>query len=84
MRLTQSVAPGQPGGRRLVVGIAKQDSIAYGCAVKLHACGADVAVTCFNDKAKKYVRPLAEQLGASLILPPGDTIHVDAGLHVMA
>jgi enoyl-[acyl-carrier protein] reductase I len=57
------------GLRGLVVGIANADSIAYGCADKLRAFGADLAVTYLNDRAEKYVRPLAEQLGADIILP---------------
>jgi enoyl-[acyl-carrier protein] reductase I len=57
------------GKRGLVVGIANADSIAYGCAVKLRAFGADLAVTYLNDKAEKHVRPLAEQLQAGIIAP---------------
>ena len=57
------------GKRGLVVGIANADSIAYGCAVKLRAFGADLAVTYLNEKAEKYVRPLAEQLQAEIIAP---------------
>jgi enoyl-[acyl-carrier protein] reductase I len=57
------------GRRGLVVGIANADSIAYGCAVKLRAFGADLAVTYLNDKAEKHVRPLAEQLQAQIIAP---------------
>ena len=57
------------GKRGLVVGIANADSIAYGCAVKLRAFGADLAVTYLNEKAEKYVRPLAEQLQAGIIAP---------------
>ena len=57
------------GLRGLVVGIANQDSIAYGCAAKLRAFGAELAVTYLNEKAEPYVRPLAEQLEAQLILP---------------
>jgi enoyl-[acyl-carrier protein] reductase I len=57
------------GKRGLVVGIANADSIAYGCAAKLHAFGADVAVTWLNDKAERFVRPLAEQLDASIMMP---------------
>src|SRR5208283_2095184 len=57
------------GRRGLVVGIANEHSIAYGCAVKLHAFGAELAVTYLNEKAEPYVRPLAEQLQAKLILP---------------
>jgi enoyl-[acyl-carrier-protein] reductase (NADH) len=57
------------GRRGLVVGIANEHSIAYGCAVKLHAFGAELAGTYLNEKAEHYVRPLAEQLQAELILP---------------
>ncbi len=57
------------GKRGLVVGIANQDSIAFGCAAKLRAFGAELAITWVNEKAEKHVRPLAEQLGASIMLP---------------
>jgi enoyl-[acyl-carrier protein] reductase I len=57
------------GMRGLVVGIANADSIAYGCAVKLRAFGAEITVTYLNEKAEPHVRPLAEQLDASLFLP---------------
>ncbi|MEJ0020459.1 MAG: enoyl-ACP reductase FabI [Acetobacteraceae bacterium] len=57
------------GMRGLVVGIANQDSIAFGCAATLRAFGADLAVTYLNAKAEPHVRPLAEHLGAGLILP---------------
>ena len=57
------------GKRGLVVGIANADSIAYGCAVKLRAFGADLAITWLNAKAEPHVRPLAEQLGASIAMP---------------
>jgi enoyl-[acyl-carrier protein] reductase I len=57
------------GKRGLVVGIANEHSIAFGCAAKLHAFGADLAVTYLNEKAERFVRPLAEQLEAKLILP---------------
>jgi enoyl-[acyl-carrier protein] reductase I len=57
------------GMRGLVVGIANADSIAYGCAVKLRAFGAEIAVTYLNEKAEPHVRPLAEQLDADLVMP---------------
>jgi len=57
------------GRRGLVVGIANEHSIAFGCAAKLHAFGAELAVTYLNEKAERFVRPLAEQLEARLILP---------------
>ena len=57
------------GKRGLVIGVANADSIAFGCAVKLRAFGADVALTYLNDKAKKFVAPLAEKIDAALLLP---------------
>lgn len=57
------------GKRGLVVGIANQHSIAFGCAAKLRAFGAELAVTWLNAKAEPHVRPLAEQLGASIMMP---------------
>lgn len=57
------------GKRGLVVGIANEHSIAYGCAKAFQAAGAELAVTYLNEKAEKYVRPLAESLVAPLILP---------------
>lgn len=53
----------------LVVGIANDHSIAYGCARAFHEGGADLAITYLNAKAEGYVRPLAEKLGAPIILP---------------
>ncbi|MEW5723059.1 MAG: enoyl-ACP reductase FabI [Thermodesulfobacteriota bacterium] len=57
------------GKKGLVVGIANQESIAYGCARLFQKHGARLAVTYLNEKAEPYVRPLAEELGAELILP---------------
>ena len=57
------------GQRALVVGIANEDSIAWGCAQALHQAGARVAVTWLNAKAEAHVRPLAERLGADILMP---------------
>ncbi|RLJ62141.1 enoyl-ACP reductase FabI [Sulfurisoma sediminicola] len=57
------------GKRGLVVGVASPESIAFGCAAKLRAFGAEIALTYLNDKARKYVEPLAEQIDASMLLP---------------
>ncbi len=57
------------GRKALVVGIANDQSIAWGCAQAFAAQGADLAITYLNDKAEPHVRPLAEQLNADLILP---------------
>lgn len=57
------------GKRGLVVGVANAQSIAFGCAAKLAAFGAEIALTYLNDKAKPHVEPLARQIEASLLLP---------------
>ena len=57
------------GKRGLVLGIANAASIAHGCAGAFRAAGAELAVTYVNAKAEPHVRPLAEALGAPLILP---------------
>ena len=57
------------GKKALVTGIANDQSIAWGCAKAFRAFGADIAVTYLNDKTKRYVEPLAEELDASIFLP---------------
>jgi enoyl-[acyl-carrier protein] reductase I len=57
------------GKRGLIVGIANENSIAWGCAKAFRALGAEVAVTYVNDKAKKYVEPLARALEAPIVMP---------------
>jgi enoyl-[acyl-carrier protein] reductase I len=51
------------------VGIANERSIAWGCAAAFRAFGADLAVTYFNDKAKKHVDPLARALESPIVMP---------------
>lgn len=55
--------------RALVVGIANEHSIAYGCASAFRQLGADVAITYLNERAKSYVKPLADQLNAAVFMP---------------
>ena len=57
------------GKRGLIVGIANENSIAWGCARAFRAFGAELAVTYLNDKAKKYVEPLARVLEAPIVAP---------------
>ncbi|GBG03011.1 enoyl-[acyl-carrier-protein] reductase [NADH] [Azospira sp. I13] len=57
------------GKKGLVVGIANNKSIAYGCAKAFNICGAELAVTYLNEKAEPHVRPLADLLAAPLVLP---------------
>jgi hypothetical protein len=57
------------GKRGLIIGIANEQSIAWGCAKAFRALGAELAVTYLNDKAKKYVDPLARELDAPIMMP---------------
>ena len=57
------------GKKGLIVGIANDQSIAWGCAKAFRALGAELAVTYLNDKAKKYVEPLARALDAPILIP---------------
>jgi len=55
--------------KALVIGIANDSSIAYGCAKAFRELGADLAITYLNDKSKRFVEPLATELGASIFMP---------------
>ena len=57
------------GAKALVVGVANDSSIAYGCARALRELGADLALTYLNEKARPHVEPLARAVDASLLLP---------------
>jgi len=57
------------GKKGLIVGIANEQSIAWGCAAAFRALGAELAVTYLNEKARKYVEPLAQELSASIVMP---------------
>lgn len=57
------------GHKALVVGVANEHSIAWGCARALRAQGADIALTWLNAKAEPFVRPLGEELGAGIMMP---------------
>jgi enoyl-[acyl-carrier protein] reductase I len=57
------------GRRGLVVGVANENSIAFGCAAKLRGFGAEIALTYLNEKALPHVQPLADTVEATLLLP---------------
>ena len=57
------------GKKGLIVGIANDQSIAWGCAKAFRALGADLAVTYLNEKAKRFVDPLARALEAPIVMP---------------
>lgn len=57
------------GKRGLIMGVANDHSIAWGIAQALHAQGAELAFTYQGDALGKRVRPLAESIGAKMVLP---------------
>jgi enoyl-[acyl-carrier protein] reductase I len=57
------------GAKALVVGVANEHSIAYGCAKAFAELGAEVAITYANDKTRTYVEPLARELKAPIFMP---------------
>src|SRR3990167_3183013 len=57
------------GLKGLIVGIANDHSIAWGCAKVLHKAGAELAITYQNEKVKNYVQPLAEVVSAPIFMP---------------
>lgn len=55
------------GKKGLIVGLANERSIAWGCAQESHLDGAQLVLSCLNEKARPYVEPLAQSLGAPLL-----------------
>ena len=65
----EGIRPILAGHKSLIVGIANDQSIAYGCAEAFRASGADLAITWLNDKARPHVEPLGQTLGAEIMAP---------------
>lgn len=57
------------GKRGLVMGVANDHSIAFGIAKALAGQGAELAFTYQGEALGKRVKPLANKLGSSLVLP---------------
>lgn len=57
------------GKRGLVVGVANGQSIAAGCAHSFRRQGAELALTYLNEKAYPHVKPVADAVGARLLVP---------------
>jgi len=62
----ENIRPVLAGQKALVIGVANEDSIAYGCAKAFRTVGAELAITWLNEKARRRVEPLAQDLGASV------------------
>jgi enoyl-[acyl-carrier protein] reductase I len=57
------------GKKALVVGVANDSSIAFGCAKAFREVGADVAITYLNERARPHVEPLAREVEAPIFMP---------------
>ena len=57
------------GKRALVLGVANDHSIAWGIARAMHAQGAELAFTYQGEGFGRRVIPLAESLGAKIVVP---------------
>src|SRR6201982_3647442 len=64
------------GKRGLIMGVANDHSIAWGIARTLAAQGATLAFSYQGEALGRRVKPLADSVGASLLLP-GEVEHID-------
>ncbi|MEO1154479.1 MAG: enoyl-ACP reductase FabI [Pseudomonadota bacterium] len=73
------------GKRGLIVGVANEHSIAAGCAMACRASGAELCLTYQNEKARRFVEPVAQAAGADLFLPLDvmDSDQVEAVFHTI-
>jgi enoyl-[acyl-carrier protein] reductase I len=67
--LPTALPPVLTGRKALIVGVANDRSIAWGCAQAMRRAGAEIAMTYLNDRARPFVEPLAKEVEASLFLP---------------
>ena len=58
---------GLAGKKGLILGVANNSSIAWGCTQVMRQLGADLVVSCLNEKARRFVEPLTEPLGVELL-----------------
>ncbi|MDQ5853158.1 MAG: enoyl-ACP reductase [Chloroflexota bacterium] len=57
------------GKKGLIVGVANDHSIAWGIAKALHSEGAELGFSYLGEALERRVRPLAESLGSSFVVP---------------
>ena len=57
------------GKKGLIMGVANDRSIAWGIASKIASEGAEVAFTYQGEALKKRVKPLAESIGSTILIP---------------
>ena len=69
------------GKKGLILGLANENSIAWGCTQLAHQMGAELVVSCLNDKARRFVEPLTAPLGVDLV---GCNVEADGELQAWA
>ena len=70
-----SPQPIMAGKRGLIIGVANDRSIAWGIAAALAEHGAELAFTYQNESIERRVKPLAESVGADIVLQCDVTDH---------
>jgi enoyl-[acyl-carrier protein] reductase I len=69
MTIRMAKAPLLEGKKGLIIGVANEQSIAWGCAKAFYGLGAEAAITYLNDKAKPHVEPLAKEIDSKILMP---------------
>lgn len=74
------------GKRGLIMGVANDRSLGWGIASACAAQGAELAFTFQGEALERRVRPLAQQVGSSLVLPcnVSDEASIDAAFAAVA
>lgn len=69
--MSERITSGQlmAGKRGLIMGVANDHSIAWGIAKMLASHGAELAFTFQGEKLERRVRPLADSVGSTMVLP---------------
>jgi enoyl-[acyl-carrier protein] reductase I len=66
---SERLPPVLAGRKALVIGVANDRSIAWGCAKAMHKAGAEITMTYLNDRARPHVEKLAQEVEAPIFLP---------------
>ena len=66
---SERLPPVLTGRKALVIGVANDRSIAWGCAKAMRKAGAEIAMTYLNDRARPHVEKLAQELETPVFLP---------------
>src|SRR3954447_12431487 len=82
----ERLPPVLTGKKALIVGVANDHSIAWGCAQAMRRAGAEIAMTYLNERAKPHVEPLAQAVDAQIFMPleVRDPVQVDALFEAIA